>query len=109
MNPKAPEYGEDSYYVIPSYDTVYQFIGGVGLGVGDAGRGRRGVEEHFMEFLWNISVLNSDGHIITGHFTCSKYVLPISRCPEGMNLSRPVYIQNNTNIGYYTSNYTCIS
>jgi len=51
MNPKTPEYGEDSYYVIPSYDTVYQYIDGVGLGVGDAGRGRRGVEEHFMEFL----------------------------------------------------------
>lgn len=28
--------------------------------------GRRGgVEEHFMEFLWNVSVLNSDDHSIT--------------------------------------------
>jgi hypothetical protein len=87
MNSKVLDYGEDTYCGFPCCDTVYQYI---------RWGGRGGVEEHFMEFLWNVSLLNSDDHSMTGHLTCSTYVLPFSRCPEGINLSRPVHGRNNT-------------
>ena len=53
VNAKVPDYGEDSYYGFPSYDSIYQYIGGRGGGGGGGGCGGcgGGVEELFMEFL----------------------------------------------------------